>query len=322
MGKRMSKTERRRKHWLQRLIPLVMIAVFCAAIWALHRELSTFSWSRFVSFLSNLSALQIGLAFGMTAVAYAAMTAYDWFALRYLKLEMATWKVALAAFVGYAFSMNIGQTLISGGAVRLRLYTTWGLGPSDITGIVGFNFFIGMIGQMLLSGALFVTVGIRIPHELPVPLSSATWIGWALLIVVAVFFFLIFRRHEAIRIWKWHIDLPTPAISMAAVLISALDWALAGAVLFVIFPADTGLDVFQVIAIVMMAHIVAVLSTVPGGLGVFETVVILLLPPTVPKAEALSALIAFRTIFYLIPFLVAILVFAGQQVASSRVRAH
>jgi phosphatidylglycerol lysyltransferase len=318
----MSKAERKKKGWLHRLIPLVMIAVFCAAIWALERELSNFSWSRFVDFLSELSALQISLAFGMTAVAYAAMTAYDWFALRYLKLEMATWKVALAAFVGYAFSMNVGQTLISGGAVRLRLYSTWGLGPGDITGIVGFNFFIGMIGQMLISGALFVTVGIKVPNELPIPLSSATWIGWALLIGVAVFFVLIFQKRESVRIGKWRLDLPTPAISIAAVLISALDWALAGAVLFVLFPADSGVGVSQLIAIVMMAHIVAVLSTVPGGLGVFETVVILLLPPTIPKAEALAGLIAFRTIFYLIPFLVAILLFGGQQIVASRKRVH
>ena len=90
---RMKKPELKRTGWLHRLIPLVMIAVFCAAIWALHRELSNFSWSKFVAFLSELSALQVGLAFGMTFVAYAAMTAYDWFALRYLKLELATWKV-------------------------------------------------------------------------------------------------------------------------------------------------------------------------------------------------------------------------------------
>lgn len=92
--------------------------------------------------------------------------------------------------------------------------------------------------------------------------------------------------------------------------------------LFILFPADSGLGVSQMIAIVMMAHIVAVLSTVPGGLGVFETVVILLLPPTIPKAEALSALIAFRTIFYLIPFLIAILLFGGHQVMASGNRAH
>ena len=321
MWMRMSKAERKKKHWLQQLIPLLMIAVFCAAIWALQRELSNFSWSDFVTFLSKLSGLQVGLALGMTVVAYAAMTAYDWFALRYLKLKMATWKVALAAYLGYAFSMNVGQTLISGGAVRLRLYTSWGLGAGDVTGIVGFNFFIGMIGQMLLSGALFVSVGIKVPNELPIPLSSATWIGWGLLIVVAVFFVLIFQRRDAIQIGKWRLDLPTPGISITAVLISALDWALAGAVLFVIFPEGGGLDVVQLVAIVMMAHIVAVLSTVPGGLGVFETVVILLLPPTVPKAEALSALIAFRTIFYLIPFLIAILLFVGQQVMASRDRA-
>ena len=73
----MSKTERRIRSWIQRLIPLVMFAVFCGAIWALQRELSNFSWSDFVTFLSKLSGLQVGLAFGMTFVAYAAMAAYD-----------------------------------------------------------------------------------------------------------------------------------------------------------------------------------------------------------------------------------------------------
>ncbi|MGK0189196.1 MAG: phosphatidylglycerol lysyltransferase [Verrucomicrobiales bacterium] len=313
MAAEIQTTSGRSRSRLHRLLPLAGLLIFSAALWALHREISHFKFVDFRTYLGELSKWKISFAIGATLAGYAALISYDWFALRFVRQKLPTWRVALTAFIGYAFSMNIGQAVLSGGAVRMRLYTGWGIGAGDVTRIIGFCFVIGTIGQLLTGGLLFVFSGVSIPESVPMPFHSVRWLGLALLSVVVVFFVLVCRRREAFQFRNWRVELPKPGLAFPAVVVSGMDWALSGVVLFALMP-DVGIGIWQFLAIVMLAHILSVLSMVPGGLGVFETVVIHLLPGDVPKDQALSALIAFRAIYYLIPFLLAIVLLGGHEV--------
>jgi phosphatidylglycerol lysyltransferase len=305
-----SEHKRSRFHWL---LPLAMVVIFSAALWALHRELSKFSFADLRTYVGHLSWKQIALAAGATVGGYIAVTGYDFFALRYIKQKLEIWRIALTAFIGYAFSINIGQGVVSGGAIRMRLYTGWGLGAGDVTRIVGFNFIVGMIGQFLVGGLLFVSVGVRIPESLPVLFHSVGGMGVILLCVVIAFFVVLALRKRSIQWKSWQVELPPIKTALPAVIVSAFDWSASGVVLFAFMPQDAGIGFFPFLAIVMMAHIVSVLSMVPGGLGVFETVIIHLLPDSISKTSALSALIAYRAIYYLLPFLIAIGLFGGYE---------
>lgn len=92
--------------------------------------------------------------------------------------------------------MNIGQSVLSGGAVRMRLYTGWGMGPGDVTRIIGFNFMIGTVGQLLLIGLLFTFVGYRIPDSVEVPFHSLRLVGVVALLLVGAFFVAVGRKRR------------------------------------------------------------------------------------------------------------------------------
>jgi phosphatidylglycerol lysyltransferase len=313
-------SEGRVKIWLHRLLPIAIIVVFSAALWALHRELTEFRFTDFRAFVGNLSAQQIAFAIGATLVGYCALIAYDLFALRYVGTKLAAWRIALTAFVGYAFSMNIGHSALSGGAVRMRIYTGWGVGAVDVARIVGFNLVIGTAGQLLAAGLLFLLAPIPVPSSVPLPWGSLRPLGVALLIVVGLFFLVVLSRKTPLRFRNWQLPLPPFRLAFPAVLISAIDWGLSGVVLFTLLPDGGEIGFFQLLCTVMVAHIVSLLSMVPGGLGVFETVVIHLLPESAPKAGVLSALLAFRAIYYLTPFLIAVTLLGAYETGLKRNR--
>ena len=61
------------------------------------------------------------------------------------------------------------------------------------------------------------------------------------------------------------------------------------------------------------------MSTVPGGLGIFETVILLSLPNTISQADILGGLIAYRTIYYFLPLIVAIVLLIIKEIQRQRI---
>ncbi|MCB1062635.1 MAG: UPF0104 family protein [Verrucomicrobiae bacterium] len=266
---------------MHRLLPVAALVVFAAAMWALHREIEHFNFSDFRAYLHQISLEQLGVAACSTIVGYLALICYDWFALRYVRQKVANWQIALTAFIGYAFSMNIGHSVISGGAVRMRLYTSWGIDAADVTRVIGFNFVIGILGQILAGGLLFSLTEFSIPASLEFPFHSVRGLGIFLLFVVAAFLVLISLRREAIQVRNWRFELPTFRLTLPAIMVSSVDWLLSGVVLFALMPPDMGLTLWYFLGIVSLAQAIALLSLVPGGLGVFETIILHLLPESV-----------------------------------------
>jgi uncharacterized membrane protein YbhN (UPF0104 family) len=102
-------------------------------------------------------------------------------------------------------------------------------------------------------------------------------------------------------------------------IISSLDWILAAAVLYALLPADPSISYAAYFGIYLLAQFAGVVSNIPGGLGVFETVLLLLLPPAVSSNALFTSLIAYRMVYYLLPLGVAILLLAGYEIRSRRV---
>ncbi|MDF1814312.1 MAG: bifunctional lysylphosphatidylglycerol flippase/synthetase MprF [Verrucomicrobiales bacterium] len=299
------------KPLFQRLVPFFGVVIFAAALWVLHREVSNFRYSDFRNFLRELSPWHLLLAVGATFAGYLSLICYDWFAIRYVKQKLSFARISLTAFIGYAFSMNIGHSVLSGGAVRMRLYSRWGIGAGEISRVIGFNLVVTMIGQFLVGGVLFTFVGVQPPPGSGIPPLLLRIVGVVLLLVVTGFFVVLRTRTEALEIRNWRFEIPPVAIAVPAVLVSAVDWTLSALVLFQLMPEIVGVNFAHFLGIFMLAQILGIVSMVPGGLGVFESVVIHLLPEAAPDGPVLSALIAYRAIYYLIPFLLAIVLLAG-----------
>ena len=116
--------------------PILGVFLFSLAIWVLHRELSAYHLKDILHHIRSIPASRIAAALLLTSVGYGIMTTYDLLALRYLKQTLAYGKIAMAAFIGAAFSNNIGLSMIAGASVRYRLYASWGLSALEITKLV------------------------------------------------------------------------------------------------------------------------------------------------------------------------------------------
>ena len=57
-------------------------------------------------------------------------------------------------------------------------------------------------------------------------------------------------------------------------------------------------------------------SHVPGGVGVFEGLLIVLLKPYLSSGELLPALLVYRAVYYLLPFVVALVGLTSTSCAS------
>jgi len=113
------------------------------------------------------------------------------------------------------------------------------------------------------------------------------------------------------------IGLPAPRLAAAQVAIATLDWLLAAAVLFVLLPAGA-VSFGTLVGAFTVAQIAGVASTVPAGLGVFETGILLMLGSAAPTPALLGSLVAYRLVYYLVPLVLAVLLLAAHEVAARR----
>ena len=81
------------------------------------------------------------------AAGYFTLTFYDLFALRTIGRGDVPYRVAaLAGFTSYSVGHNVGASVFTGGAVRYRIYSAWGLSAIDVAKIcfvAGLTFWLG-----------------------------------------------------------------------------------------------------------------------------------------------------------------------------------
>lgn len=287
---------------LARLVPPALsLVLFTVALAALHRALREYSYRDVVSDLRAIPAARLGWAVALTIINYVALTLYDVLALRYIRRPLAYRRTALASFVGYAFG-QVGFPLLVGGAARYRLYSTWGLTAGEVTQMVLFNGVTLWSGVLLLSGAAFLLAPSAVFFHMPsAPLRA---LGGAMLLVLAAYVALTFLRSRPVRVRDWELTLPSPALASMQIGVSAIDWALAASVLYMLLPAGIGASFWHFLGGFLAGQVAGMVSHVPGGLGVFESVVILLFPGT-PPSTLLSHLLAYRAVYYVLPLAAA-----------------
>ena len=112
------------------------VVVFAAAVWALTWQLRDLRWDDLFHQLEAIPLHRILTAIAATFAAYLVLAAYDHTAFRYIGRRMAFGRVAFVSSISYAFSHNLGFGALTGGAVRFRFYTDWGVPPGDIARVV------------------------------------------------------------------------------------------------------------------------------------------------------------------------------------------
>jgi len=284
--------------------PLLSVAMLCLALWALHLLAREVNYHQVRKYVQGLSHARLLLAALFTLLGYAVMTLYDRFALVAIGRRLSWRRITLISFISYAFSNAVGMSLLVSGSIRYRFYVQNGLGAGEIPRVVLFCTTSFWLGLLALTGVTLLCV--PLPPELPFAALSQP-LGAALLALpLAWLLGGLIRR--PLRIWRWRVALPSMSTALKQILVGAFDWGLAAAVLYVLMPDALNNGFGHFLAIFVIAQIIGLISHVPGGLGVFEAVMLAGFGATGNAqltAPILGALAAFRVIYYLLPLCTA-----------------
>ena len=304
---------------LKHLSPFLGLGLFVLAAWVLHHQLQAYGLHDILSRIQAMPPGRIGAAAGLTICSYLIMTGYDLLALRYIRHPLSAARTALASFLGYAFSNNIGFSMIAGASVRYRLYSAWGLSGLEVTRVVLFCTASLWLGFFALSGAVFISQPLALPQSLHWPVATVRPLGAVLLALTGLYFAATLAHKKTLTFRSWRFTLPSWRLAGAQIAIASTDWLLAGGVLFMLLPADSPLNFIHFLEIYLLAQLAGLISQVPGGLGVFESVVLLLAPAEIPAPRILSALVVYRGVYYLLPLMAATVALGIEELLRRRV---
>lgn len=257
--------------------------------------------------LGAVPAERIALAMLLTAASYTLLTLHDWIALRVIARPQ-PWQIgATASFLGNAISYNLGLSLLTGNSARYRIYGQAGLSLADAVKV-------GAIGTLAFWNGIAATAGAALLVQ-DAPLHIAHWMleakaahgcGLALLAAALVLPILRAGGIRRIGIARFALPLPEPRHLLALVGVSIVDLVLASSVLFVLVPG-LSIEAYPTFFVAyVLAIVIAVFAHVPGGLGVFEAVVLAALPADKPAVFA--GLLLYRLVYYLLPLFLAAIV--------------
>lgn len=280
---------------------LLLFAVTAAGIYRLTAEV------RYDDVLTALSATSwqaIALAIVFTGLSFLALVFYDSNALDHIGRKTPFPSVAVTAFVAYAVGNTVGFGPLSGGAIRFRAYSRLGLSPGEIARVIAFVTLAFGLG--LLSVSAFATLAVA-PRVAGILGMDAFWLRAIALLILAVLgaLFIVGRNGRSIDIRGLRLRLPDSRTASRQFLVSALDIAAAASVLYVLLP-DTQVGWPTFLAIYGVAIGFGVLSHVPAGLGVFETVIMAGLSHAIGIDQLLGSLVLYRLIYYVLPLLLAV----------------
>ncbi len=298
--------------------PFLSVAIVSLALWVAYRTVSTIEFAKVLEQFQALPLRSVLLAFLITGLSYLLTTGYDIVALHHISRPLPYRRVALASCLADAFGSNLGFALITGGAVRYRIYAQAGLSALDIATVTTMYSLTSTLGIafIVVLAMLFGTASVS---ALPIPQDLRLALGVLVLGSMAAYIFLPAIRPVTLQMPSWSLRLPSAGTAAAQTLLGATDLLLMSGVIYVLLPANIGTDFFGYLGVFAAALVAGVISHVPGGIGVFESVMLLGLPE-VPAASLLSAILMFRCIYYLVPLSLAAIVLAAYELSLQHVQ--
>ncbi len=261
----------------------------------LHDVLAQFRRTPLSSVLSSLSC---------TALSYFALTGYDVMALNHLGKRMPYGRTALASFTSYTFSHNIGLSLVTGGSIRYRIYSVAGLSATEIAALTLICASTFGLGVSLLLGVSLIAEPSVLSVTDTLPPGFNRLLGLTILLVIAGYLAWTTLRRRPLSVRGWSFSPPGPRMTLVQFALGSVDIGLAAGALYMVLPDGIPLSFAGFVGVYVVAMTIGVVSHSPGGLGVFEAVMLLALPDA-DQGAVLGSLLVYRCIYYLLPLAVA-----------------
>lgn len=294
------------------LAPLLVLGLLGLALVLLHRTLGGVPREQLVADLLALGPGAVLPALAATAVSYLTMTGYDALALRHVRHPLPYRRYGLASFVATAFGNNLGASALVGAALRARVYSSWKVPGRTITAVIGFNVVTLGLGAAVLAGGGMLHDPARVGAALRLPGPAVVALGAAL--TTSVVAYLVWAgTGRALVLRGRRLEVPTLRRATAQVVLSTVEWLAMAAALHVLLPADGRLPFLPFAVAFATATLAGLASGVPGGLGVFESTLVVLLGPTTPPAALAVALVAYRLCYFVLPLLLATVLLFGHE---------
>lgn len=290
--------------WGKRLFTVAFLILITVLLYFLARNLD---WNEVRESLLAYkpSTLVIGLLLAMCS--YLIFASYDLLAKAYTGHDLPARQVLPVAFVCYAFNLNF-TTWVGGVALRYRLYGRLGLDTSTITRILTLALLTNWMGYMALAGTVFALGFVDLPENWAVGATGLRMIG-VLLLAIAVGYLLACGLAKK-RTWRWReheVTLPSLRLALCQVALGASNWAMMALLIYWLLPSEVFYP--AILGILLISCVAGVVAHIPAGLGVLETVFLALLHGQVNQGTLVAALLGYRTLYYLIPLVAAVLTY-------------
>jgi uncharacterized membrane protein YbhN (UPF0104 family) len=284
------------------------LIIIGSALVVLYRILRDINVADLVEALKAIEPLDVLLALAFVSAGYFTLTFYDLFALRTIGANHIPYRIAaVAGFTSYSVGHNVGASAFTGGAVRYRVYSAWGLTAIDVAKIcfiAGLTFWLGNVAVLGL-GIAYEPQAASSIDQLPPWFNRV--IGFAALAMLAGYVAWVWVKPRVIGRADWVVTLPGGPLTLLQIVIGIVDLACCAAAMYVLLPEDPHIDFIKLAVIFVSATLLGFASASPGGLGVFDAAMLVALIEF-EREELLAGLLLFRLLYYVLPFALSLLI--------------
>jgi len=293
------------------LLSLTIIAVAMVVLFRMLRDINV---DEVVKALRATGWGHIGAAAAFVAAGYFTLTFYDLFALRTIGRSQIPYRIAaLAGFTSYSIGHNIGATVFTGGAVRYRIYSAYGLNAVEVAKIcfvAGLTFWLGN-ATVLGLGIAYHPEAAGLIDQLPPALNRGLAI--AILGILACYIGWVWSAPREIGRREWNVHLPSGPSTLLQIGIGILDLACCALAMYMLLPAEPNIGFVTLAVVFVAATLLGFASHAPGGLGVFDAAMLVALWQF-DKEAVLAGLLLFRVLYYLVPFALALAILGVREI--------
>lgn len=291
----------------------ISLTIICLALWVMYDTLQTISLNDVVMHFRALPATSVLLAFVLTAASYFVVTGYDVVALKQINHPLPYPRAALSAFLASTFGNNIGFAILTGTSIRFRIYSQVGLSALEIAGVSTMCALTTILGMSTLFGVAMLFQPSELAQTaIPIPVELRHFAGGVVLILLIGYVVFSAYRPITLRTSNFSLRLPTATTTAAQIGLATLNLSLVATLIYALLSMHTDTGFITFLGVYIIALMAGSASNVPGGIGVFESVLLLGLPE-IPPGALLGSILLFRCIYYLTPLGIAALTLAAHE---------
>ena len=263
-------------------------------VWRLSRQ---YALDDVLQAVGAIPIYRLLLAVGFAGASYLCLSGFDWLAVRYVGRPLPWRRCALASFTALSIGHNIGIAALSSGAIRYRFYSRWGLSGGEIVRVIAFCALTVALGLMILGGASLVLAPGLASEYTRLPRAVVLLAGWVCLGLSAAYLALCVFDWRPVRVGKHRLYVPPFHLALGQAIIGPLNFALVAACLYQGIAAVKDVSYLAVAASYVIANVTGMISHVPGGLGVIESVILFLMG----GGQVIGAVLVFRVVYFFLP---------------------